>query len=83
MRLPLISCKFSMNSHLLSCCFILFVATSACSASERLVIVAFGDSTTAPRKAVQVFAKQLEQQFVKEKHPVHVINAGNTSRQAR
>jgi len=41
-----------------------------------MVIVAFGDSTTAPRGAVRVFAKLLEERLTGENRPVRVINAG-------
>ena len=86
MRLALINGKLSMNHHLLKCSFILFAVSPTCIASEPLVIVAFGDSTTAQRESVKVFAKRLEEQFAKESHSARVINAGipgNTSRQAR
>lgn len=49
-------------------------------------IVAFGDSTTAPRGGVRVFAAVLEERLVREGDHARVINAGiggNNTRQAR
>lgn len=51
-----------------------------------LTVVAFGDSTTAPRGAVQVYADCLRQDLPRHGLPVGVINAGvggNTTEAAR
>src|SRR5262249_36768646 len=75
-----------MKSSLLFFELVLFAALPPCFASEQLVVVAFGDSTTAPRGSFRVFTARLEDQFKREKHRVHVVNAavpGNTTRDAR
>jgi acyl-CoA thioesterase I len=51
-----------------------------------LTVVAFGDSTTARRESIHVFAELLEGQTGPGGRSIHVINAGvpgNTIRQAR
>jgi lysophospholipase L1-like esterase len=51
-----------------------------------ITVVAFGDSTTAPRDTIQVFAERLEGKVGYGERKIHVINAGvpaNTTRQAR
>ncbi len=56
------------------------------SGNTSLVIVTFGDSTTAPRGSVRVFSELLEEQSARMKCPIRVINAGvpgNNTRQAR
>jgi lysophospholipase L1-like esterase len=52
----------------------------------RVVVVAFGDSTTAPRGKVRVFAQRLEETVGRNDHRVRVINSGvprDTTRAAR
>jgi lysophospholipase L1-like esterase len=54
--------------------------------SARTTVVAFGDSTTAPRESIVVFAERLEGKLGIGDRPIHVINAGvpgNTTRQGR
>jgi len=50
---------------------------------EPMLIVAFGDSTTAPRGSLNIFAKQLEERFGSKNSPVLVINAGIPSNNSR
>jgi lysophospholipase L1-like esterase len=56
------------------------------SRSDRTIIVAFGDSTTAPRESVSVFAERLQTRLANAGRAVRVINAGvpgGNTRQAR
>jgi lysophospholipase L1-like esterase len=56
------------------------------SSSEPVVIVTFGDSTTAPRGPLNIFAKQLETRLANDGHRVRIVNAGvpsNDTRDAR
>lgn len=51
-----------------------------------LVIVTFGDSTTAPRGNLAIYAQRLDQVLAQQGNPVTVINAGvggNTTSMAR
>lgn len=41
-----------------------------------MIIVTFGDSTTAPRGTLNIFAKQLEQRLAEAGSPVLIVNAG-------
>jgi len=64
----------------------LLAATSAQSAEEPFTIVAFGDSTTAPRGGLTVYATLLQEQLQAKDRPLNVINAGvggNTTAMAR
>jgi len=54
--------------------------------AQKLTIVAFGDSTTAPRKNVVVYTKVLEDEFKQKDPDIRVINSGvpgNTTEIAR
>jgi lysophospholipase L1-like esterase len=52
-------------------------STSATAAdAEELVIVAFGDSTTAARGELKIYADTLEKELAEHGLPVRVINAG-------
>jgi lysophospholipase L1-like esterase len=44
--------------------------------SESLVVVAFGDSTTAPREGVTVYTELLQSHWQERQPPVRVVNAG-------
>lgn len=52
------------------------IAWSGAFAKEQATIVAFGDSTTAPRGKLKVYADSLSQELPKRGLPVHIINAG-------
>jgi lysophospholipase L1-like esterase len=62
----------------------LLIATAVCCGStiataadaEELVIVAFGDSTTASRGELKIYADTLEKELAEHGLPVRVINAG-------
>jgi len=51
--------------------------------SEPTLVVTFGDSTTATRGSLNIFAKQLEERLKSNSHPVRVINAGIPSNNTR
>ena len=66
--------RFILLAYLLS--------AGASFAGQAVIIVAFGDSTTAPRGAIPVYARLLQEEL----QPVQVINAGvpgNTTEMAR
>jgi lysophospholipase L1-like esterase len=46
------------------------------TSAQKLTIVAFGDSTTAPRKNVVVYSKVLEEKFKQKNPDIRVINSG-------
>ncbi len=68
----------------------LVLITSSCTPFSRLraaelVVVAFGDSTTAPRGELKVYADLLQRELIGRKLDAKVINAGvggNTTRRA-
>ena len=55
---------------------VLLAAVSAQSAEKPFTIVAFGDSTTAPRGGLTVYATLLQEQLAAKDRPLNVINAG-------
>lgn len=59
---------------LIGVCGLLMVSHAL--AEDRSVIVAFGDSTTATRGPLQIYAKLLQDELPKQGMPVTVINAG-------
>lgn len=64
----------------------LLAAASAQPAEKPFTLVAFGDSTTAPRGSLAVYATHLQEQLVARDRPLNVINAGvggNTTAMAR
>lgn len=64
----------------------LLAAASAQPAEKPFTLVAFGDSTTAPRGSLAVYATHLQEQLVAGTRPLNVINAGvggNTTAMAR
>lgn len=54
----------------------LLVCCGVASADDQLTVVAFGDSTTAPRGALKVYASILQEELSVPGRAVHVINAG-------
>ena len=60
--------------------------TAFAADSQPFTIVAFGDSTTAPRGALPVYARLLQDELVGKGRAIRVVNAGvggNTSEMAR
>lgn len=76
-----------MNSCLMQPLVVLALVGSTALASDgSKTIVAFGDSTTASRQELRIYADRLQAEFPVEKGTVKVINAGiggNTTEMAR
>ena len=71
---------------LLCVLFLLLASESTLVADESLTIVTFGDSTTAPRGSLRIYASLLEEELPRRGQPVRVINSGiggNNTDQAR
>lgn len=66
-----------MSGLSLRCCLSLMMFPAAVvSAEEPTKLVAFGDSTTATRGALRIYAQILQEDLPAKDHPVLVVNAG-------
>ena len=66
--------------------FLLVLSSSVLATEKEITVVTFGDSTTAPRGPLRVYAQILEEELPQHGHSVRVINAGvggNSTQRAR
>jgi lysophospholipase L1-like esterase len=70
--------KYVMKARLLIVTAICFggITWSSATAANEITIVAFGDSTTAPRGELKIYTDLLERELPGRGMPVRVINAG-------